>query len=71
MNKPKPRFVSLEDYFKHKKPAVILDFITDLRSIGNACGMHRSEVRANLPKYGYHKSETSNGIRCWRLQNGR
>lgn len=63
-----PRYSSLDDYFKHKKPPVILDFITDLRSIAKACGMHRSEVRANLPKHGYYKSQTLNGIACWRLE---
>ncbi len=62
------KFSSLEDYFKvHEKPRIIFDHITDLRKFSNACGMHREQIRASLPKCGYVKSITANGIECWRL----
>lgn len=67
MNYQKKRFASLDTYFEFHKPKEILDFITDLRTIATACGMHRSEVRASLPRFGYVKSITENGVRCWKL----
>jgi hypothetical protein len=61
-------YSSIDSWFEnHIKPRIIMDSVSNLRRIGDACGLKRSEVRSNLPRLGYIESKTVNGVKCWRL----
>ena len=39
----------------------------DLKKVATACGIHRSEVRAQLKNLGYQQETNWNGLTMWRL----